>query len=341
MRATWGPRRTAILLALTILAADPVAADGLRLATFNLAAGQPAPEPAPAAPAAPQASPAPTFRHTFGAERRPEQHRLKASDTSGIAADAYLLQGISDAAAIRRLFPAAAWTIVLSRQLIDRTRQEPLATTGIVVRHSETARVVQREHFLPLRGSAPAATAVQLRHGASLVWLVSIDLDRTCITATAGPSPASCAGVATLADALATWIGQKLADGQPVVLGGPATPDLRSRLSRSGPPRAQQRPPAPRSTPPAASGAAETATAVAADGALLVPTVDGPCKASKGGEGLLIADPTGTLAIADRGYAIPNGGGARTGGGCILVLDYADTRAAAAPMDGVTRADRR
>lgn len=326
---------TATLLACAIPAAAPAAADGVRVATFNVAAGQPTPQPAPAPPAAP------AFRHTFGAERRqPEQQRIRTADTSGVGADVFLLQGISDAAAIRRLFPVNAWTIVLSRQLIDRTRQEPMATTGIVVRHSETTRVVQREHFLPLRGGASAATAVQLRNGASLIWLVSIDLDATCLTS-ATSSAASCAGVPSLAEALTTWIGQKLAEGQPVVLGGPATSDLGSRIPKNGTLRADRRTMAAGSPPPAASAATPISAATTDHGLLLAPPQDGPCRSGKASTALHVADPSAALAVAARGWAVPIGGNAQSGSACILALDYTDARADPPPAALVTRADRR
>lgn len=213
-----GRQRAALLasfFASTALASDVTAETTLRVATFDVSVGRAdVPEVRAAEPAA-----RPAFRHTFGSERRlPEQRRRIAADTTGLGADIVLLQGITDAAAVRRIFPAQDWKVVLSRQFAAMTPGEsPVVGTGIAVRLSETFRVGRQDHLMGLAESPgrSAATAAAVRIDGRNVWILSLDLEASC---SAGQSP--CVVHPPHAAAIAAWLAERTKAGEPVVIGG-------------------------------------------------------------------------------------------------------------------------
>jgi hypothetical protein len=189
--------------------------DGVLRVAVLPAGLQPGQSPSSSRTAAP---PAPTFRHTFGAERRqPEQARAIAADTTGLGADIVLLHGVGDVAGVRQLLPAASWNLVLSRQLAVRVEGRATATTAVAIRLSEVFRAVRQEHFLPPRDDeTPASTAVLLRRGDAQVWLVALG---------SVPKPT---------DPIVGWLRERTREGAAVVIGGPATGEAIANLLGEG-----------------------------------------------------------------------------------------------------------
>ena len=101
---------------------------------------------------------APTWRNTFGSERRVAAKPKFAGDRLG--ADVVLLQGVKSVGEVRQLFPARTWKLILSRQILrDGTSGRFSAstridgsgtTTAIAVRYQRRLRVTRIEHLLEL-----------------------------------------------------------------------------------------------------------------------------------------------------------------------------------------------
>jgi hypothetical protein len=202
--------------------AQQAAGDGtLSVASWNLDTARKAGvlrEPKAAAPR--------TWRHTFGAERRsPEK---VAFDARTLDADVVLLQGVDRIADVRRLLPARAWKLVVSRQLAERPAAEVGArlalATAVAIRYRQGLRVTGQQHVTDL--AAPAAlglsdaaaagaagTAVRLVVDGRTMWLVSVSLAATC------QKPAT---LCPTRDKLEEWIAARRLAGEAVVVGGRA-----------------------------------------------------------------------------------------------------------------------
>jgi hypothetical protein len=195
--------------------------DGLTVAILDLAE---APDlvPPPEKPAA-----QPTWRTSFGSERKSEVKKSRRDPNAGPLAyvwesDAVLIQGVSAGAPLRRLFPPKAWRLVVSRQvhLLSASAgngNEAPQVTAIAVKAREGLRVTAREMSLKLDDAATAtepstsATAVRiLDHGRAL-WLASVALPNAC-----GDKKAQCPAQAGL-DA---WRQAKTGSGEATLVGG-------------------------------------------------------------------------------------------------------------------------
>lgn len=166
-----------------------------------------------------------SWRHTFGAERR-SRTRI-AFDTSSVAADVVLLQGVTRAADARRLFPARDWKLVVSRQILEAPATEARAaaprTTAIAVRYRKGLRVTAQEHLPELAAPAPAehpegsraagsaGTAVRVLHQGATVWLVSVALNAHCAKPTQ---------ICPTRHKLETWLAAKTGGGDVAIAGG-------------------------------------------------------------------------------------------------------------------------
>lgn len=176
-----------------------------------------------------------SWRTTFGSERHTVERAPDTEAATIIDADAVLLQGILDVAAVRRLFPARDWRLVVSRQMLrsddlaDREAEDATppaaATTAVALRSRPGLRVMGREHLLNLARteggaagtSTAAGTAVRLVDRGRALWLVSVALPDPC-----SDEGASCPARGLLAD----WRQGKRAAGERTVIGG--------RLQKSG-----------------------------------------------------------------------------------------------------------
>lgn len=237
--------------AATAWADEPRAPERLRIATWDLTTAT-----AAGVLKLPETSKA-VWRTTFGAERRNE---VKPSfDPTNIDADVILLQGVTNVREVRRFFPARAWRVVVSRQILtpeaaaEGHSQNPTTgpvtpTTAIAIRLRRGLRVATQEHLLALAeaapgsGSTPAAgVAVRLINFGRTVWVASAALEAAC-TSPAARCPAN--------EALANWVkGKSAAADQTVVVGGRLQ---RSTVARAPEPVAQKAAPAsPAPSPPA------------------------------------------------------------------------------------------
>lgn len=208
------------------------AAVALRLASWNIAGIAPQ-EKAVEAPA--------RWRHTFGAERT--SLAPVARDPVKAEADVIALQGVASVRQARSLFPARAYHVVVSRQMLLEDRgappaanAEPTLKTAIVVRRRADLRIVAQEHLLRL-GAAPdgmtsgpagvAGTAVKIAlPGQGSLWLLSVDLSPACDAAECGLAERQLAGVAT-------WLEAKRTAGEPAIVAGSFRRALGPRAARS------------------------------------------------------------------------------------------------------------
>jgi hypothetical protein len=196
----------------------------------------------PAPPPKPDFSPPPekgqTWRTTFGAERVPEE-KVEIKGAMTIDADIVLLQGVKDVPAVRRLFPAWHWRLIISRRAltararkgeaaIEAAPQVPL--TAIAVRARGGLRITARDELRELHDieadlgvEQSAATAARIAHGARSLWFLSVVL------------PEACAGESSVCPArgyLSSWRQRKRDTGEGTVAGG----RLMTAASRALPP---------------------------------------------------------------------------------------------------------
>jgi hypothetical protein len=179
------------------------------------------------------ASQAPTWRTTFGSERRTEAETspIPASQAMSIDADVVLLQGVSDVAVLRRLFQPRNWRLVVSRRVLPTgttgaayagptlNTAMPVRVTAIAVKAKRGLRITGREHILDLAraedaaagATAPSATVVRIADGTRLIWLLSVALPDACSS-----KGAECPAQQRIAD----WQQSKLGAGQGTVVGG-------------------------------------------------------------------------------------------------------------------------
>lgn len=200
-------------------------ADGLTVAVVDLRE-IPALAPHPAAEAR-----QPAWRTTFGSERKTQPEiktGLAATALAPIAAaDVVLVQGVRANAPLRRLFPPRDWRLVVSRRILSstdpvgfrRARADLPHTTAIAVKARGHLRITARALSLALHAGETAgeagdaaATAVRLSDGGGrTLWLASIALPPSC-----GIEDPPCPARGKL-DA---WRREKLASGEPTVIGG-------------------------------------------------------------------------------------------------------------------------
>lgn len=166
-----------------------------------------------------------TWRHTFGAERRSQVH--VTFDTRTLDADVVLLQDVDRIRVARRLFPAGAWKLIVSKEILTPASGDeasPAApTTAIAVRYRRGLKVTAQEHLGELAAPGPighpegahaggsAGTAVRVLVGKDTVWLVSVSLSASCVRPGA---------LCPTRDKLEAWLTSKSEAGAPVVLGG-------------------------------------------------------------------------------------------------------------------------
>lgn len=205
---------TALLLALSIgpaaCAEAPLTA-GLKIASWDLTE---APNLIPPPPPPAKTS----WRTTFGSERRTRAPPPEPAAAPVIDADAVLLQGVTDARALRRLFPAREWRLVVSRQML-RSSEDTDPVTAVAVRAREGLRVTGREFLLDptsegasaFPGGIAAPTAVRLSERGHSVWLLSVALSAGC-SAQKAPCP--------VREKIDTWQRAKGAAGERTITGG-------------------------------------------------------------------------------------------------------------------------
>jgi hypothetical protein len=197
----------------------------LKIASWDLTgATLPAPPPKPDFRPPPERQQ--TWRTTFGSERRPaEPQAIKG--TVVIDADVVLLQGLTDIVAVRRVFPAWHWRLIVSRRALSArlpreaglTRVPPdTPVTAIAVRARRGLRISARDELRELHdieadlGHKPTAvTAARIADGTRTLWFVSVMLADAC-TGAQGTCPAR--------DYLSSWRRRKREGGEPTVAGG-------------------------------------------------------------------------------------------------------------------------
>lgn len=169
----------------------------------------------------------PAWRTSFGSERRSELKSAKPK--TAVDADIVMLQGVTDARALRQWFPAGQWRLVVSNQFFVSTPDAPdgeetagptVPTTAVAIRLRRGLRVTGQQHLLELAdalgdGSATptaAGTAVRVLIDGRETWAVSVLLPDTCGKSDAQPCP----GLA----ALERWHAAREAEGIRRVTGG-------------------------------------------------------------------------------------------------------------------------
>lgn len=213
---------------------EALAPSNLRIESRDLSEA-PGLMPAPKPPAH-----ASTWRTSFGSERKsdgdinssPATQTTQAPQTTGVDADVVLLQGVSDVAVLRRLFPPRSWRLVVSRRALPGRAAAPspglARVTAVAVRAKRGLRITGRDHTLDLQSaedsgtSGASATAVRVADGPRVIWFVSVMLPEACRAQSVECAPRK---------KLAEWRQAKRDAGQTTVVGGlysdatPATPE--------------------------------------------------------------------------------------------------------------------
>lgn len=167
---------------------------------------------------------APSWRTSFGSERRSAPERSKPQ--GGVDADLVLLQSVRDIKSLRLWFPAREWKLVVSKQLLfsddppepaTRDGLAPVPTTAVAVRYRPGLRVTAQDHLMDMAkggsGSPSAAgTAVRVLIEGRETWALSVLLPDACF----GPGSPPCPAL----DALKAWHLSKEPDGVRRVTGG-------------------------------------------------------------------------------------------------------------------------
>ena len=196
----------------------------LSIASMNVAGKQ-------IAPVQPEA-PAPVWRHTFGAERRTVATQVR--QPVRFSADIVVLQGVTNLAPVRQMFPARKYHVVVSRQLLQQadptgTQHAPLGTTALAIRRETGLRVTAQDHLLdlaePPSGAAialAAATAVRLLSPGRPLWVVALDLAQGCPAQdlTSATADVRCLAAKKQLDAIDNWLAQRFAAGEAVIMAG-------------------------------------------------------------------------------------------------------------------------
>ncbi len=174
----------------------------------------------------------PTWRTSFGAER---QTVVKPKLIAGsIDADVVLLQGLTSIRVARALFPARAWRLVISRQLLmsedpvdpwSRDSVLSIPVTAVAVRYQRGLRITGQAHLqdlastgdaeVQLESHASAATALRLKTRGHVFWVLSVSLP----AGACAPSRGACREPRALED----WRQKKAKSGEAVIVGGTLT----------------------------------------------------------------------------------------------------------------------
>lgn len=139
---------------------------------------------------------APSWRTSFGAERR-TINPPKAPQAADFDYDVVLLQGVINPRALRRLFPARMWRLILSPRALARLPKgsvftAPVSTTeieAVAVRYRQGLRIGMRDE---VSGTAPAdlsrpeagaasdapGVAVKVVDRGRVLWFASVSLDQ-------------------------------------------------------------------------------------------------------------------------------------------------------------------
>jgi hypothetical protein len=181
---------------------------------------------------------APSWRTSFGSERRSIDPPA-APQASDFDFDVVLLQGVINPRALRRLFPARRWRLILSpRALASLPRGSvftaPVSTTeveAVAVRYRQGLRIITRADVAAAApaqaaapppgdaaaagGAAPPGVAVKLIDRGRPVWFASIALPAACAGG-AGPCPER--------DLVARWRQERREAGEAAVSGGLLSP---------------------------------------------------------------------------------------------------------------------
>ena len=143
-----------------------------------------------------------SWRHTFGAERA--DRKSSRVGWFNLDVDVVLLQGVRSVRALKRVFPARTWRLILSR---DYTKYAPalsrlpadlrlydIAATERTASHAMTAVAIRYQRRLRVRGvhhiavpekstadeqsdkraDLPSGTAVRINHYGTTYWLLSL-----------------------------------------------------------------------------------------------------------------------------------------------------------------------
>jgi hypothetical protein len=131
--------------------------------------------------------------------------------------------------ALRRVFPAHDWKLVVSRQLLisedpfdpwSRDAVASIPTTAVAVRFQKGVRVTGQDHLMELatpqagspdRTKPPAGTAVRLNVQGRSLWVVSVALSAGCTA-----NVASCPALGLLD----RWRQTHRAEGDQTIVGG-------------------------------------------------------------------------------------------------------------------------
>lgn len=209
-------RRTALVVPLLAgIATGPVVAQGLppsqpdAVPDPSAVPVSPAPEPGPLkvlswnVATSPYAiamrkikSAAPSWRTSFGAERRTISPPA-APQAVDFDFDVVLLQGVINPRALRRLFPARRWRLILSPKAMASLPKgsvftAPVSTTeveAVAVRYRRGLRIATRTDVASnadpgaMGEAAPPGLAVKVLDRGRTLWFASVDLAASCTEA--------------------------------------------------------------------------------------------------------------------------------------------------------------
>lgn len=146
----------------------------------------------------------PSWRHTFGSERR--DRKKKRGKIFNLSSDVVLLQGVRNIRALKRVFPRRAWKIIVSRrnlmdaprlsrlpsdlQAFDVAAGEPFmgqSVVAVAVRYNRRVRVRAVRHFrTPISNTDTTdihtghATGILLSYHGVPLWLISAEINEPC-----------------------------------------------------------------------------------------------------------------------------------------------------------------
>jgi len=170
-------------------------------------------------------APGPSWRHTFGSERRTEE-KLRPVPFS---ADVVVIQDVTNLGPVRQMLPARSYRVVASRQILENANPArqgaEVATTAIAVSRSAALRAVAHEHLLeladpPSEASLPlsAAIAVKLLNRNGAFWVITLDVAACPLGSALGDI--ACEAAKRQLDLVDAWLTNKLAAGETVIVAG-------------------------------------------------------------------------------------------------------------------------
>lgn len=191
----------------------------LRIASIDITSTRPV-------PSVPEES-TPVWRHTFGAERRAEATRRPLP----IAADIVVLRGVTSLAPVRQMFPARAYYVLASRQLLQQPdgSAQSIETTALAIRRDTGLRVTAQDHLLQMAEPPPgtelrlaAGTAVRLIGHGRMIWVLALDLAQGCPNEAAAArfQHTSCQAAERQLDVVDEWLSARMASGETLIVAG-------------------------------------------------------------------------------------------------------------------------